>query len=100
MPGTGSLTNGLFRGGDGIVDTTYTYPTLVFAPRFGMAYDLTGKQEIILRGGIGTYYDRPFGNTVISMAGNPPSSRLVTVRYGQLPEPRPGRPDDAGPSRR
>lgn len=84
VPGTGSLTNGLFRGGDGIVDTTYTYPKLVFAPRFGMAYDLTGNQEVILRGGVGTYYDRPFGNTVISMAGNPPSSRLVTIRYGQL----------------
>ena len=84
VPGTGSLTNGLFRGGDGIVDTTYTYPKLAFAPRFGMAYDLTGNQEIILRGGVGTYYDRPFGNTVIFMAGNPPSSRLVTIRYGQL----------------
>jgi hypothetical protein len=84
VPGTGSLTNGLFRGGDGIVDTTYTFPTLVFAPRFGLAYDLTGKQEIILRGGIGTYYDRPFGNSVIFMAGNPPSSRTVTARFGNL----------------
>jgi hypothetical protein len=84
VPGTGSLTNGLFRGGDGIVDTTYTFPKLAFAPRFGIAYDLTGSQETILRGGVGLFYDRPFGNTVISMAGNPPSSRLVTVRYGQL----------------
>ncbi len=39
---------------------------------------------MILRGGVGLFYDRPFGNSVISMAGNPPSSRLVTVRYGQL----------------
>jgi hypothetical protein len=84
VAGSGSLTNGLFRGGDGIVNTTYTYPTLVFAPRFGTAYDLLGDQTTILRGGIGIFYDRPFGNTVISMAGNPPSSRLVTVRYGQL----------------
>ena len=84
VPGSGSLTNGLFKGGEGIVDTTYTYPTLAFAPRFGMAYDLTGKQEVILRGGVGTYYDRPFGNTVIFMAGNPPASRTVTIRYGQL----------------
>jgi hypothetical protein len=82
--GTGSLTNGLFKGGDGIVDTTYTFPKLAFAPRFGMAYDVTGQQKMILRGGVGLYYDRPFGNSVISMSGNPPASRLVTVRYGQL----------------
>ena len=30
------------------------------------------------------------------MAGNPPSSRLVTVRYGQLQSLGAGRPDDAG----
>ena len=28
VPGTGSLTNGLFLGGQGIVDTTYTFPAL------------------------------------------------------------------------
>jgi hypothetical protein len=84
VAGTGSLTNGLYKGGDGIVDTTYTFPKLALAPRFGMAYDLTGEQKMILRGGVGLYYDRPFGNTVISMSGNPPASRLVTVRYGQL----------------
>jgi hypothetical protein len=84
VQGSGSLTNGLFLGGDGIAETTYTFPGLVFAPRFGMAYDVTGKQSFVLRGGLGLFHDRPFGNTVISMAGNPPASRLVTVRYGQL----------------
>jgi hypothetical protein len=84
VPNTGTLTNGLLKGGEGIVDTTYTFPKLAFAPRFGMAYDLTGQQKVILRGGVGLYYDRPFGNSVISMSGNPPASRLVTVRYGQL----------------
>jgi hypothetical protein len=84
VPGSGSPTNGLFLGGDGIADKTYTFPTLTFAPRFGMAFDLTGEQKVILRGGFGVFYDRPFGNTVIAMAGNPPASKLVTVRYGQL----------------
>jgi hypothetical protein len=82
--GTGNPTNGLFKGGDGIADTTYTFPALAFAPRFGMAFDVTGQQKMILRGGVGLYYDRPFGNSVISMSGNPPASRLVTVRWGQL----------------
>jgi hypothetical protein len=84
VPGTGSPTNGLFQGGNGIVNTTYTYPGLTFAPRFGAAYDLLGDQSLILRGGAGIFYDRPFGNTVISMPGNPPASQLVTARYALL----------------
>ena len=49
-----------------------------------MAYDLTGNQTHGPARRDRPFYDRPFGNTVISMAGNPPSSRPVTVRYGQL----------------
>ena len=37
VPGSGNATNGLFLGGQGIVDTTYTFPALALAPRFGMA---------------------------------------------------------------
>jgi hypothetical protein len=84
VQGTGSPTNGLYAGGDGIAKETYKFPGLAFAPRFGMAYDLSGQQTMVLRGGVGLFYDRPFGNSVISMPGNPPSSKLVTVRYGQL----------------
>ena len=73
VPGTGNPTNGLFLGGQGIVDTTYTLPALALAPRFGMAYDLTGTQKIVLRGGVGLFYDRPCGNSVIFMPGNPPT---------------------------
>jgi hypothetical protein len=84
VPSTGNATDGLFLGGQGIVDTTYTFPTLAVGPRFGIAYDPGGKQRIVLRGGSGLFFDRPFGNSVISMAGNPPSSKLVTVRYTTL----------------
>ncbi len=84
VPGSGNPTNGLFLGGQGIVDTTYTFPALAIAPRFGMAYALTDKQNMVLRGGVGLFYDRPFGNSVIFMPGNPPSAKNVTVRYGQL----------------
>ncbi len=84
VAGSGSPTNGLFLPGQGIVDTTYTFPALGIAPRFGMTYDLSSNQTVILRGGTGLYFDRPFGNTVISMAGNPPASKQVTTRFSQL----------------
>jgi hypothetical protein len=82
--GTGSRTNGLVQSGQGIVETTYKWPTLALAPRFGVAYDVTGEQNVVLRGGAGLYFDRPSGNSIFSQVTNPPSVRNVTLRYGQL----------------
>jgi hypothetical protein len=84
VPGSGNPTNGLFLSGQGIVDTTYTWPTLGLAPRFGMAYDLTGKQQFILRGAAGLFFDRPDGNAIFPQVQNPPTYKNITVRYGNL----------------
>jgi hypothetical protein len=84
VPGSGNLTNGLIRQGQGISDTNYTWPAVAVAPRFGVAYDLTGAQQVVLRGGGGLFFDRTRGDQTISAAAAPPTSRTVTVRYGQL----------------
>jgi hypothetical protein len=84
VPNTGDALNGLFVSGHGISKTTYTWPALGVAPRFGMAYDLTGQQRIVLRGGSGLYFDRPSGNNIYAQVTNPPAVRNVTVRYAQL----------------
>ncbi|MEO7189471.1 MAG: carboxypeptidase-like regulatory domain-containing protein [Vicinamibacterales bacterium] len=84
VPGTGSATNGLFRQGQGIAETNFVWPTFVAAPRFGFAYDLAGNQKMVIRGGAGLFFDRPNGSTVVNSVSNPPTSRNVTVRYGQL----------------
>ena len=84
VPGTGNLNNGVRQAGDGIADTSYVWPKLVLAPRFGFAYDLTGDQRFVLRGGGGLFYDRPDGNTVFSIPGNPPISTSQDLRNGQL----------------
>ena len=84
IPNTGNLTNGVHRAGDGIAETSYVWPKLVVAPRFGVAYDLTGSQTFILRGGGGLFFDRPDGNTVFSIPGNPPISTSQDLRNGQL----------------
>ena len=60
------------------------WPKLVVGPRFGAAYDLTGNQKLILRGGGGLFYDRPDGNTVFSIPGNPPISTSQDLRNGNL----------------
>src|SRR5204862_4963232 len=70
--------------GQGIAKTTYTYPNLGVAPRFGTAYDLSGKQSFVLRGGGGLFFDRPSGNDIYGQVTDPPSVQNVTLRYGQL----------------
>jgi hypothetical protein len=84
VPNSGNPTNGLIRQGQGISKTNFVWPRLAVAPRFGIAYDLSGDQRLVLRGGTGIFYDRPNASTTTPAAGNPPTSRNITVRYGQL----------------
>ncbi|HJZ78093.1 MAG TPA: hypothetical protein VKE51_40480, partial [Vicinamibacterales bacterium] len=49
-----------------------------------MAYDLTQNQTLVVRGGGGLFYDRPDGNTVFSIPGNPPIATSQDLRNGQL----------------
>jgi hypothetical protein len=84
IPNSGNLTNGIRRAGDGISKYSYVWPTLVYGPRFGMAYDLTGTQTMVFRGGGGLFYDRPDGNTIFSIPGNPPIAESQTLTNSML----------------
>jgi hypothetical protein len=84
VPNSGNTLNGLYQAGKEIADTAYVWPSLVVGPRFGFAYDLTGQQKIILRGGAGLFFDRTSGNAVMSIIQNPPALEAVTVRYATL----------------
>ena len=57
--------------GQGIEKTTYTFPMLNVGPRFGMAYDVNGKQRFVLRGAWGVYFDRPRPGDAQALVGNP-----------------------------
>ena len=84
VPNTGSATNGVFAAGQGIAETNYVYPTLGITPRVGAAWDVKGDQTFVVRGGAGLFYDRPQAQNIYNTVNNPPFSRNVTVRYGQL----------------
>jgi hypothetical protein len=84
IPNSGNSLNGIRRAGDGIAETGYVWPTIVVGPRFGAAYDLTGTQDTIIRGGAGLFFDRPDGNTVFSIPGNPPIATAQDLRSGML----------------
>ena len=96
VPDSGNALNGINQAGDGISEYGYTWPTLVFGPRFGAAYDVSGTQSLIIRGGVGLFYDRPDGNTVFSIPGNPPIASSADLRNSSLdvaherPQPRRG----------
>lgn len=85
LPDSGNQTNGLFLPGEnGLPRATFKAPALAFGPRFGMAYDLTGEQRWVLRGGMGLFFDRPSSTTFSGGVNNPPTSRTITVQYAQL----------------
>ena len=84
VPNTGNLTNGIVRAGDGISKYNYEWPALTFAPRFGAAYSVKDDQSMVVRGGIGLFYDRPDGDSIYYQSQNPPTSTNQTVRNGQL----------------
>jgi hypothetical protein len=80
VPGVGNRENGLVPAGTGNnPKENYKWPALLLAPRFGAAYDLSGNQRLIIRGGGGLYYDRTDGNQIFPMSVNPHSVQTITV---------------------
>ena len=82
--GSGDLLNGIAKAGDKISKYLQDSSRILFAPRLGLAYDLTGKGNYVLRGGAGIFYDRFQGNETFDMLGNPPTIFTPTVSNGRL----------------
>lgn len=84
VPGSGNLLNGIAVAGQQVNKYLQNSPGILFAPRFGAAYDLTGRGNYVLRGGAGVFYDRFQGNETFDMLGNPPTIFTPTVSNGRL----------------
>ena len=85
VPGSGDPLNGIVQ--QGVAPNNkfnYEWPLISVSPRFGVAYDWTGTQKLVVRGSFGVFYDRPEGNSYFQQIGNPPTSSFTTVRYGLL----------------
>jgi hypothetical protein len=80
VPNTGNSLNGLGIPGKDIVKTNYKFPTLALGPRWGVAWDITGQQKFVVRGGGGVFYDRTQTQESYTVVNNPPTSQTVTVR--------------------
>jgi hypothetical protein len=60
---------------EGLVNTDYG----TFAPRFGFAWDMSGKQTAVLRGGFGISYERVEGNYYYSAVTQEPFVAVASL---------------------
>jgi hypothetical protein len=85
-PGVGNPSNGLaVAGRDGYPRSLIKDYGVLYAPRFGFAWDVFGDAKTAVRGGFGLFYNRPnMSDNYIRFAGQSPLVSNPTVFYGTL----------------
>jgi hypothetical protein len=73
VPNSGNATDGILQAGHGVNRYMMQSPGLLFGPRLGVTYDITGRGNLIFRTGAGKYFDRYQGNEIFNTITNPPA---------------------------
>ena len=85
VPGSGNPANGMVQEGTpGFPRGLMNHPGVLFAPRFGFAYDLTGDGKTALRGGFGIFYNARERVLLNDIARTPPIQYTPTIYYSSF----------------
>jgi hypothetical protein len=84
VPNSGDITNGVGSPDKSAPRGGYESDSVLWGPRFGFAFDLTGDQKTVIRGGFGMSYDRIRGDVTIDGITNPPNVLQPTLFFGRL----------------
>jgi len=82
IPGSGNFTDGICQANTCLNKYLEKDRGEQWGPRVGLAWDVTGKQQVVIRTGAGIYYDRIQGNRTFDTVTNPPEAFSVTEQYG------------------
>jgi Carboxypeptidase regulatory-like domain/TonB-dependent Receptor Plug Domain len=78
----------VFPGDPGISRSTYSPDRGNFGPRFGLAWDPTGKGKLVVRGGFGIFYNVPESELTLQFLGAAPyGAQVVAVGVTNMTQP-------------
>jgi len=85
VPGVGNIYNGIGVGGkNGYPEGLMQSRGVHYAPRFGLAWNPSGKSRTVIRTGAGVFYDQMQGNPIFNSLGNPPNFQNAQLFYGNI----------------